>query len=145
VGVSLFNPLLPRPEAPEPGVFASRASRGPFVEGGAPGVPLAVGVPRGVLFVLSTRDFRKPDLGVILLLMKVDTGVVKSFRDEPTGVVSSGRAFRCDNGVLAGDDDPATLGVNGVLLLLFAALAEALRVGASGVRVVAAAAALFLS
>jgi hypothetical protein len=91
----------------------------------------AAGVPVGVLFGLSTRDFRDPDLGVMLLLRKVDTGVDKSSRLEPTGVVRiSERASLRDNGVAAVNGAaPATLGVNGVLLEVFA---DALRAGMSG-------------
>jgi hypothetical protein len=56
-----------------------------------------VGVPEGVVLVLSTRDFRDPDLGVTLTLRKADTGVERSSRDDAT----------------------ATLGVNGLLLGAF--------------------------
>src|SRR4051794_41088192 len=91
----------------------------------------SVGVPVGVVFELSTRDFREPDLGVILLFRNEETGVDKSSRLDPTGVVLiSGRAPLRDNGVVAaGGADPATRGVNGVLLEVFAV---ALRVGMRG-------------
>lgn len=82
--------------------------------------------------MLSTRDFRDPDLGVMLLFKNVDTGVDKSSRDDAGGVLLlfSGRAPLRDNGVVAaGGADPATLGVNGVLLDV---LAVALRVGMRG-------------
>jgi hypothetical protein len=87
-----------------------------------------VGVPVGVVFVLSTRDLREPDLGVILLLRKDEMGVVTSSR-----WLASGRGPRRDNGVVAlCGVDPATLGVRGVLLVFFAAAAAAERVGMSG-------------
>jgi hypothetical protein len=87
-------------------------------------------VPLGVVFALSTRDFRDPDRGVILLLRKVDTGVERSSLD-PLSVVSfSERGPLRANGVeTVGGAVPATLGVNGVLLDVFA---EALRTGIRG-------------
>jgi hypothetical protein len=68
---------------------------------------------------------------VILLFRNEETGVDKSSRLDPTGVVLiSGRAPLRDNGVVAaGGADPATRGVNGVLLEVFAV---ALRVGMRG-------------
>lgn len=85
------------------------------------------GVPVGVVLALSTRFFLEPDLGVILLLRKVDTGVEKSSLGV---VIISERGARRDNGVeTAGCVEPATRGVKGCLP---AALAEALRVGMRG-------------
>ena len=80
----------------------------------------------GVVFVLSTLEFRFPDRGVILLFKKDDTGVEMPSLDEATGVWFSGAAPLRDNGVVA--PGLATLGVKGVL----AALALALSVGMSG-------------
>lgn len=71
--------------------WGSYIRNGSLVEA-AEGVP--VGVPEGVVFVLSTRDFREPDRGVTLTLRKADTGVERSSLDAAT----------------------ATLGVNGLLL-----------------------------
>jgi hypothetical protein len=83
-----------------------------------------------VVFVLSTRDFRDPDLGVILWLRNVDTGVDMSSLTPP-GVLFSERGLGSGVGVEAvGGADPATLGVNGVRLAVFAA--AALRVGMRG-------------
>lgn len=80
--------------------------------------------------MLSTRDFRDPDLGVMLLFKNVDTGVDKSSRDDTGGVLFSGRAPLRDTGVVVvGRVDPATLGVNGVLFDVFE---PALRGGMSG-------------
>jgi hypothetical protein len=125
-GASLSILLIP---SPDPYVGVSCAMRNDsFMDGGA-GVP--VGVPVGVVFVLSTRDFRDPDLGVMLLLKNVDTDVERSSLDEPVGVaLLLGRAARRGNGVgaLVGVDPP-TLGVKGVLFDVFA---EALRVGIRG-------------
>lgn len=88
-------------------------------------------MPLGVVFALSTRELRFPDLGVILLFKKADTGVDIPSLAEAAGVIVSGRGPRRGNGVVAatGGPAPATLGVNGVLL---ADLALALRVGMSG-------------
>lgn len=91
------------------------------------------GVPVGVVCVLSTLDFREPDLGVILLFKKAETGVDRSSLDDPTGgvLLLSERAARRAKGVeTVGGAEPATLGVNGVLFAVFAA--EALRVGMRG-------------
>jgi hypothetical protein len=89
-----------------------------------------VGVPEGVVFGLSTRDFRDPDLGVTLTLRKAETGVERSSLDAPPCVLSSGRAVHRDEGVNGPTGaDPATLGVNGLLLGGFAA---ALRAGIRG-------------
>lgn len=81
----------------------------------------------GVVLALSTRFFLEPDLGVMLLLRKEDTGVEMS----SLGVVLlSERGARRDNGVDATDGvEPATRGVKGGLP---DALAEALRVGMRG-------------
>lgn len=70
--------------------------------------------------VLSTLVFLDPDLGVMLWLKNVDTGLNTSSRPPP------GVLFCCDLGLggcvgvdsLAGTD-PATLGVNGVRLEAF--------------------------
>jgi len=79
------------------------------------------GVPIGVVFALSTLVFRDPDLGVILLLLRM--------RSSRTGTASERGAFR-DVGVgVPTEGVPAILGVNGVL---FPALAEALRTGMRG-------------
>lgn len=77
--------------------------------------------------MLSTRLFRDPDLGVMLLFKKVETGVDIS---TAKGVMTfSGRPALRDNGVVAGGGaEAATLGVNGLRLELFAA-AVALRIG----------------
>jgi hypothetical protein len=75
------------------------------------------------VFVLSTRDFRDPDLGVTFVPRKVETGVDRSSRGEFTGwalKLASGRAVRRGNGVKAGAAEPATLGVNGVRVEVFA-------------------------
>jgi hypothetical protein len=87
-----------------------------------------VGVPVGVVFVLSTRDFRDPDLGVMLLSRNVEIGVDRLSR---LGVILiSERGPLRDNGVAAaGGTDAATLGVNGVLFDVFV---DALRAGMSG-------------
>lgn len=118
---SLSIPAIPKPD---PKGTTSWNRLDSFVEGGA-GVPL--GVPVGVELALSTRCFLEPDLGVILLLRKVETGVVIS----SLGVVlHSGRGVLRDNGVVtAGEGEPATRGVNGGRP---DALAEALRVGMRG-------------
>jgi hypothetical protein len=80
--------------------------------------------------VLSTRDFRDPDLGVMLWFKKVETGVERSSLIGPAGVLFSERAARRDKGVEApAGAGPATLGVRGALLGGFV---EALRVGMSG-------------
>ena len=86
-----------------------------------------VGVPVGVVFVLSTRDFRDPDRGVTLLLRNVETDVDISSLDPATGVLVSERAPRWAAAV--GGADPATLGVTGAR---FEAFAAALRVGIRG-------------
>ena len=125
--ISLSSPAIP---SPDPYVGASPASRGnSFVDGGA-GVPF--GVPVGVVCVLSTLDFRDPDLGVILLFKNAETGVDRSSLDDPTGgVLLSERAARRAKGVeTVGGAEPATLGVSGVLFAVF--VAEALRVGMRG-------------
>ncbi len=142
VDVLLSRPCIPRPETCG---CISRASRNGtrFVDRGD-GVPVAVDVPRGVVFVLSARDFRELDLGVMLLLRNEDTGVVKSFLDEPTGVVVSGRAFRCDEGVFAGVFAPASRGVNGGFGVESRVFDGVAREGSRGFRV-AAAPPLFLS
>ena len=86
------------------------------------------GVPVGVVFVLSTRTFLDPDLGVILLLRKAETGVGMSSWDVLFGVFARGP--RRDSGVDATvGAEPATRGVRGGL---FDDLAAALRVGMSG-------------
>ena len=125
--ISLSSPAIPRPD-PNRGTWP--ATRGnSFVDGGA-GVPL--GVPVGVVCVLSTLDFLDPDRGVILLLKKAETGVDRSsLEDAKGGVLSSGRAPRRPKGVEAGvGAEPATLGVNGIRCAVF--VAEALRVGIDG-------------
>lgn len=116
-------PVIPNPEPYVGGVSAPRIE--PFADGGA-GVPL--GVPVGVELGLSTRTLRDPDLGVTLLLKNVETGVgISSF---PPGVLFSERAGLRDDGVpVVGGAEPATLGVKGVRLAVFA---DALRVGMSG-------------
>jgi hypothetical protein len=127
-GISLSSPPIP---SPDPHVGASPASRGNSFVNGSAGVP--VGVPVGVVFVLSTLDFLDPDLGVILLFKKADTGVDRSSLDGPTGgvlLLSERAALRAKGVEAVGGAEPATLGVNGVLFAVFAA--EALRVGISG-------------
>lgn len=128
LGISLSIPPIP---SPDPYVGASATIRGnSLVEGGA-GVPF--GVPVGVVCVLSTLDFLDPDLGVMLLFKKAETGVDRSSLDDPTGgvLLLSERAVRRAKGVEAvGAADPATLGVNGVLFAVFTA--EALSVGIRG-------------
>ena len=128
LGISLSSPAIP---SSGPCVGASPAIRAnSFVDGGA-GVPL--GVPAGVVCVLSTLDLRDPDLGVMLLLRNVETGVDRSSLVDPTGgvLLLSRRATRRGKGVeIVGGTEPATLGVNGVLFAVFAA--EALRVGMRG-------------
>lgn len=59
------------------------------------------GVPVGVVCVLSTLDFLDPDLGVMLLFKKADTGVEISSLEDPTGgvLLLSERAPRRDKGV----------------------------------------------
>ena len=125
-GISLSSPAMP---SPDPYVSTSPTILGNSFVGGA-GVPF--GVPVGVVCVLSTLDFRDPDLGVMLLFKKADTGVERSSLEDPTGgVLTSERAPRRDTGVEAVCGvEPATLGVNGVLFAVFAA--EALRVGIRG-------------
>ncbi len=90
---------------------------------------MPLGVPVGVELGLSTRTLRDPDLGVMLWLRNVETGVETS--SFPTGVVLlSGRADLRDEEVPVFDGvEPATLGVNGIRLTV---LVEALRVGMSG-------------
>ena len=91
------------------------------------------GVPVGVVFVLSTLDFLDPDLGVMLLFKKADTGVERSSLEDATGGVPllSERSPRRDKGVEAVcGAEPATLGVNGVRFAVFAA--AALRLGMRG-------------
>lgn len=75
----------------------------------AVGVP--AGVPEGVVFVLSTRDFLDPDLGVTLMLKKADTGVERSSLDAAAWLPLS--CHRAEGVVGAA---PATLGVNGLPL-----------------------------
>lgn len=101
--MSLSIPPVPSPET---GGGASYTRNGSLA---APGVP--VGVPEGVVFVLSTRDFLDPDLGVMLMLRKADTGVERSSLDAAPWVLLSGH--RADG--VAGAV-PATLGVNGLPL-----------------------------
>ncbi len=116
-------PVIPNPDPYVGGVSTPRVE--PFVDGGA-GVPL--GVPVGVELGLSTRTLREPDLGVILLLRNVETGVgISSF---PPAVLFSDRAGLRDDGVaIVGGAEPATLGVKGDRLAVFV---DALRVGMSG-------------
>jgi hypothetical protein len=123
LGTSLSSPPIPSPD-PSPAI------RGNSCAAGGTGVP--VGVPVGVVCVLSTLDFLEPDLGVILLFKKAETGVDKSSLDPTGGVLLlSGRAVLRVKGVEAVKGaDPATLGVKGVLFDVF--VAEALRVGISG-------------
>ena len=65
-----------------------------------------------------------------LILRKAETGVERSSLDDPPCELSSGRAVHRDEGVKAPTGtDPATLGVNGLLLGGFAA---ALRTGIRG-------------
>jgi hypothetical protein len=85
------------------------------------------GVPVGVVFVLLTLIFLCPDLGVILLLRKAETGVGGSSL-ELFGVLLRGP--RRESGVAAAvGAEPATRGVNGGR---FDTLAEALSVGIRG-------------
>ena len=93
------------------------------------GVP--VGVPVGVELALSTLDFLDPDLGVILLLRKEVTGVVRSSLWGPLLGVMSGRVARLSSGVeILEGIEPATLGVNGVVFTVF--VLERLKVGKRG-------------
>ena len=90
---------------------------------------MPLGVPDGVVFVLSTRIFLEPDLGVILLFRKADTGVEMSSLDA-LGVFVFVRGPGRDIGVAAAFvAAPATLGVRGGR---FEPLAVALRVGIRG-------------
>jgi hypothetical protein len=87
-------------------------------------------VPLGVVFALSTRDFRDPDRGVTLLFRKADTGVDRSSLDPLTaGSFSERGALRANGVETDGGAEPATLGVNGGLFDVFA---EALRTGIRG-------------
>ena len=101
--ISLSVPPMPSPEACEGGSYTRNGSLA------APGVP--VGVPEGVVFVLSTRDFLDPDLGVMLMLRNAETGVERSSLDAAAWLLLSGH--RADG--VAGAA-PATLGVNGLPL-----------------------------
>ena len=130
VTVCLFGISLSSPPIPSPDPWLSSATLGNSFESGT-AVP--VGVPVGVVCVLSTLVFLDPDLGVMLLLKKAETGVDKSSLEDATGGVAvlSKRAPRRDTGVeVFSGAEPATLGVNGVRLGVFAA--EALRVGIRG-------------
>lgn len=121
--ISLSSPAIP---SPDPNESASPATRGNSSVD-------ALGVPVGVVCVLSTLDFLDPDRGVTLLFKKAETGVDSSSLADATGGVLrlSERAPRRPKGVEAvGGAEPATLGVNGVRLAVFAV--EALRVGISG-------------
>jgi hypothetical protein len=101
--ISLSAPPMPKPEACEGGSYIRNGSLA-----GA-GVP--VGVPEGVVFALSTRDFLDPDLGVTLMLRKVDTGVERSSFDAEGVLLSCHRADGVDGAA------PTTLGVNGLPLV----------------------------
>lgn len=92
-GRSLSIPLIPNPD---PYTGGSRFVRNDSLDTEA-GVP--VGVPVGVVFVLSTRLLRDDDRGVMLLFRNVDTGVDRSSFDDTLGEVISGRAPLRDNGV----------------------------------------------
>jgi hypothetical protein len=87
-------------------------------------------VPVGVEFELSTLDFLDPDLGVILLLKKEATGVVRSSLWGALGVMSW-RVARLNSGVeILEGVEPATLGVNGVVFTVF--MPETLMLGTRG-------------
>lgn len=102
-------------------------------------------MPVGVVFTLSTRLFLDPDLGVMLLLRKAETGVESSSFDAgvagvppspppPPPVPTRGCLRDKGNGVICGfgfgdGAEPATRGVIGGR---WDALAEALREGARG-------------
>jgi len=122
VTVGLFTSLSALNPSPFPyaGVSRARNNSGEAKEG----VPL--GVPVGVVFVLSTLDFLDPDLGVTLLFKNAETGV------DISSLGVSARAVLLDAGVVA-CGAPATLGVKGVLPPVFA---EALSVGRRGLFVV---------
>lgn len=122
LSTSLSIPAIPSPDPYVGGVSAPRIES--FWE-----ICVPLGVPVGVELGLSTRTLRGPDLGVMLWLRNVETGVgTSSF---PTGVVlTSDRAgLRDDDDPTLDGLEPATLGVNGVRLAVFV---EALRVGMSG-------------
>lgn len=106
-GTSLSAPPSPSPDACVGGSYTRSGSLASV------GVP--VGVPEGVVFVLSTRDLRDPDLGVTLMLRKVETGVERSSLDAAAWELSVHLA----DGVVGAA--PATLGVNGLLLGCLAA------------------------
>jgi hypothetical protein len=126
--VGLLPASLSTTDIPNPGVGVVSCPRNESFDEERRGVPL--GVPVGVVLVLSTRIFLEPDLGVILLFKKADTGVeISSLLDGP-GVMLFVRGPCRDTGVEAiVAADPATRGVNGGL---FDAFADALRVGISG-------------
>jgi hypothetical protein len=114
------------PDVPNPGVGVVSCPRNDSFDEARRGVLL--GVPVGVVLVLSTRIFLEPDLGVTLLLRNADTGVEISSLDGP-GVMLFVRPCR-DVGVEAiVGADPATRGVRGGR---FDPFADALSVGISG-------------
>lgn len=100
--MSRSTPPIPRPE--------SGGDRS--WDGGGPGV--ACGVLVGVVCVLSARDSRFAERGVILLFKNVDTGVDTSSLTA-IGVLFSALG-RCVSVVLLA---ATTLGVNGALLEAF--------------------------
>lgn len=87
---------------------------------GLNGVP--VGVPLGV--VLPARDFLEEERGVTLLLRKLFTGVDRSSRGPPLGVVlASLLSDLRDIGVVEGIADAASRGVTGDFAVRFVASA----------------------
>ena len=73
-----------------------------------------MGVPLGVVFVLSTRVFLDPDLGVMLWLRNVDTGVKISSRSPLAFLFCDLGLGGCVGVEFVGGAEPATLGVKGV-------------------------------
>jgi hypothetical protein len=122
--MSLSFPPLPSPGPCAEGSWVTRNSSLATV------AEVPVGVPDGVEFALSTRIFRDPDLGVMLLHRKAETGVERSSLDDPACASCSVRVVRRADGVEPpAGTEPATRGVKEVPLAIFAA---ALRVGIRG-------------
>lgn len=106
--VARFDISLSAPPRPNPEAFGG----GSYIRNGSlAGAGVPVGVPEGVVFALSTRDFLDPDLGVTLMLRKVDTGVERSSFDAAAwALLSCHRADGVDGAA------PTTLGVIGLPL-----------------------------